>query len=236
MDLKTFMKLGIDLKEKLDSKVASRVGLGRSIVESPLGAGESICFEYLNFLTLGRRLLPDFEAYFMMAIQSWNRTTYKYASDARKVVEYVLKVLDLQVDANIEASEVRLFDSAHDKVQASALSFKSGDYDSSFNNLNSALELMLKEALGIPTTIASINTSNIIDVCVKEGIGPVEYLKQVKKLIVVPIDNKVKHQGYKADKIEALNAQKAVEDLEHQLRNEGVSLTREQRDKIFGSV
>ena len=66
------------------------------------------------------------------------------------------------------------------------------DYPSRMNNLNTALELILKDKLAIPPTIPQINTSNVIDVCIKYGVCPGDYLSEAKKHVCM-IDNKVKH-------------------------------------------
>ncbi len=103
------------------------------------------------------------------------------------------------------------------------------------NNLNTAIELMLKDKLGIPTTLSKINTSTIIDVLVSNKIGPYPYFSEAKRHVST-IDNKIKHQGYKPSKVDCINALKATEDLESKLKNVEIKLPIEVRNKIYEGI
>jgi hypothetical protein len=103
---------------------------------------------------------------------------------------------------------------------------------STFHNLNTALELVLKDKLGIPATITGINTSNIMDVLTKYKVEPYLYLEEVRKHVLV-IDNKIKHQGYCPSKIDCINGIKAMEELIAKLRNTDIELTEEIKNKIY---
>lgn len=91
--------------------------------------------------------------------------------------------------------------------------------------------MILKDKVGIPTTITKINTSSIVEFFAKYKVEPYLYLKEVKKR-VVEIDNKIKHQGYSPSKIDAINGIKSMEELISKLRNKEIELTEEVRNKI----
>jgi hypothetical protein len=111
------------------------------------------------------------------------------------------------------------------------LSFRKEDYNSCFNNLNTALELVLKEKLRIPLTITKVNTAKIVDILVKHKIQPHLYLSEAKKHIT-DITNKIKHSGYIPSKSDCIFAMKAMEELFAQLKMTEMELSKEVRNKI----
>jgi hypothetical protein len=126
---------------------------------------------------------------------------------------------------------MKIFESADEKMKQAGLSFSKEDYSSTFHNLNTAFELIIKDKVGIPTTITKINTANIVEVLIKYKIEPHLYLNEVRKR-VIDIDNKTKHQGYLPSKIDAINGIRAMEDLISKLRNKELVLSDEVRNKI----
>jgi len=113
--------------------------------------------------------------------------------------------------------------------------FGKEDYSSVVHNLNTVLELVLKDKVGIPTTITKINTSTIIDILVKEKVEPHLYLVEAKKH-VLRIDNKIKHQSYSPSKIDCINAIKVMEELISRLRGKELKLSEETRNKIYQAL
>ena len=87
----------------------------------------------------------------------------------------------------------------------------------------------------IPTTITRINTAKIIDIAVKEKIGPYPYFSEAKKHISM-VDNKVKHQSYTSGKIDCINALRVIEDLKRALQKTEIRLSDEVRDKIYSGI
>jgi hypothetical protein len=130
-----------------------------------------------------------------------------------------------------KVKDLKIFEGAEEKMKQAGLCFENGDFPSTFHSLNTAFELILKDKIGIPTTITSINTSNVVEVIVKYKVEPYLYLNEVRKR-VLDIDNKIKHQGYAPSKIDAINGIKAMEDLIARLRNKEIELTEEVRNKI----
>lgn len=126
---------------------------------------------------------------------------------------------------------MKIFESGEEKLKQAGLTFKSEDYVSTFNNLNSAFELIIKDKIGIPTTIPNVNTANIIEVLVKHEIETYLYLNEDRKR-VIDIDNKVKHQGYSPSKIEAINGITAMENLVSHLRKLDLNIPDDARSKI----
>lgn len=127
-----------------------------------------------------------------------------------------------------------LFNNSKDKFISAIECFKREDYPSTINNLNTSIELVLKDKLDIPTTISNIQTNKIIEILVKHKLGPVGYLKEVQKHVF--LDNKTKHQGFSPTKIDCVNAIKSVEDLFKRLDKTEIKLTDEIKRKIYGNI
>ena len=144
----------------------------------------------------------------------------------------------MKLEESIEKTRTnsrKIFDTARDRINQAGLAFKNEDYTATINHVNSALELTLKEELGIPTTIREINTGRIIEFCTSERIGPIDYFAEAKKHIT-SVDNKTKHQGYVPSKAECINALKIIEELILRLESNPIKLTEEMRNRIYGVV
>jgi len=128
----------------------------------------------------------------------------------------------------------KIFASAEEKMKQAGTSYGLKDYSGVMSNLNTALELMLKEKLGIPTTITKIDTANIVEIMIAGKIGPIEHLKEVRKRLFV--DAHVKHRGYIPLSNECIHALKAMEDLKKQLERTEIALTEETKDNIYNVV
>lgn len=127
---------------------------------------------------------------------------------------------------------MKIFESGEEKIKQAGVSFRNGDYSSVFNSLNTALELVLKDKCGIPTTITEINTSNVIDLLVKYKVKPYSHFVEARKRLT-EIANRVKHQGYVPSKKEAILGIKAMEELISRLRDKEIKLTEEIKNKIY---
>ena len=181
---------------------------------------------FRNLIVISSNTLPEYETLFTSAIRIIGNI-----DDANSVIRHLLDILEIEKESKVLIKEMKIFDSADEKMKQAGLCFQSEDYPSVFHNLNTTLELVLKDKLNIPTTITNINTSNIVDVLVKYKVEPYLYLTEAKKHVLT-IDNKIKHQGYSPSKIDAINGIKAMEDLISKLRNKELVLTDEVRNKI----
>jgi hypothetical protein len=113
-------------------------------------------------------------------------------ADAYNVIAHIIEVLELEKAFESKVKERKIFESISDKLEQAGLSFRKEDYTSVFHNLNTALELILKDKCGIPTTITDINTSNVIDLLVKYEIEPYAHFSESRKR-VTEVTNRVKH-------------------------------------------
>ncbi|WXG46138.1 MAG: hypothetical protein WED05_05655 [Candidatus Atabeyarchaeum deiterrae] len=122
----------------------------------------------------------------------------------------------------------RFADPEQKRVEA-GLSFDRKDYCSTVNNLNTALELGLKELLEIPVTTSNINTANIIEIWVSNHYPCSLFLSEVRKH-VLDLDNKVKHEGYIPSRKDCIDGMKSLEDLLKKLRE--LKLTDDMKSKL----
>ena len=189
--------------------------------------------EFKNLMVLASKILPDYKELFAVA---HGAITEEYSAlevhEATSLIKHLLMIIEIEKASEEKIKEMKIFESAEEKLKQAALSFRKEDYPSVFHNLNTALELVLKDKVGIPTTITKINTSKIIDVLVKHKVEPYLYLAEAKKRIVM-IDNKIKHQGYLPSKIDCIHGIKAMEEVISKLRTKEIELTKEIRNKIY---
>lgn len=184
--------------------------------------------KFNNLMSLANDSLPEYSVLFESSIQnSPSMSCY----NAQSVVKHLLKIIQLEKKSTALLKEGKIFASAEEKMKQVNNAFKNEDYESTLNNLNSAFELVLKDKIGIPSTITGINTANIVEILIKYKVEPYLYLNEVRKR-VTDIDNKVKHQGYCPSKIDAINAIGAMEKLIEKLRNTEFDLQEDVRNKI----
>jgi len=187
-------------------------------------------FDHIIYLT--QIQMPDIVS-FLVTIK--RRPSYFNISEAISCCKYIIELLDLEdsLKMNIERGDV--FQGANDKLDEAAVCFRREDYAGTINNLNTCLELLLKEKFSIPTTIKKINTAKIINIAIKYKIGPITFFNETKKYIT-EIDNKIKHMGYSPTKTEALHAIKIMEELSKNLESFNITLTEEIINKIYSGV
>jgi len=204
------------------------------LAELPDSPGEllynkHLATRFMNLMVVAQKSLPEYEELFNTA----HENTYDLRIiQARSIVEHLLKILEIEKASQINIEQMKVFESAEEKLKQVNISFRKDDYVSTFHNLNTALELVLKDKIGIPSTITGVNTSNIMDVLTKYKVEPYLYLEEARKHVLV-IDNKIKHQGYRPSKVDCINGIKAMEELIAKLRNIDVKLTEEIKNKIY---
>lgn len=197
---------------------------------SPLKNNESLSAEFQNLLYVAQNVLPDHQKLYSVSCEEVEKGNLSVGG-AYDIVIHMLQLIKIEKKVRKSIREGKVFDSADEKIKQAGLAFKKGDFSSTFHCLNTAFELVLKDKIGIPTTITGINTSNIVELLVKHKVEPYLYFKEVKKR-VTEIDNKIKHQGYTPSKIDAINGIKAMEELISKLRNKEIKLTDEVKNKI----
>lgn len=185
--------------------------------------------EFRNFIVLASKALPDHDAFFKTVSEELANFDF---TDAKQAVRHILAIIEFEKASESKTKEMKIFESADEKMKQSAFSFRKEDYPSTFHNLNTALELVLKDKLAIPITITKINTSRIIDILTKHKVELSLFLSEVKKRVVL-IDNKIKHQAYSPSKIDCISGIKAMEELISKLRDKEIRLSEEVKNKIY---
>jgi HEPN domain-containing protein len=165
------------------------------------------------------------------------QAAYKKASgldalEVNSIIGHLLEILEMEKISQVKIGETKIFESAEEKLKQAGISFRKEDYTSAIHNLNTALELILKDKVGIPSTITGINTSNVIDLLTKYKVKPHLYLEEARKHVLL-IDNKIKHNAYSPSKPDCINGIKAMEELIAKLRNTDLELTEEIKNKIY---
>jgi len=185
-----------------------------------------------NVISIASKILPEHQEFFNTIKAELNDSDTFSFHDAHSSLEHILKILEIEKAGETKIKEMKIFESAEEKLRQAGLSFRNSDYPSTFNNLNTALELILKDKCGIPTTITDINTSNVIELLVKYKVEPYAHFSESRKR-VTDVANRVKHQAYVPSKKEAILGIRAMEELISKLRDKEIKLTKEIKDKIF---
>ena len=184
-----------------------------------------------NIIEMSFEFLPEEKTFLDRIKKDMRPGSLVSSSFAKQIVDSLIEFVEIEKSVQKDVLEAKIFESAEDKLKQAGISFRKEDHPSVINNLNTALELLLKDKLGIPITISKINIVRIIDILVKNKIGPYVYFSEAKKHIVL-VDNKVKHQAYIPTKIECINAIKIMEDLISKLRDVDIELDEDVRKKI----
>lgn len=191
---------------------------------------------FKNLMQVANKVLPEHRELFSVAYQGVSSEDKEIdLNDASSIINHLLEIIELERNTNIKLKEMKIFEGAEEKLEQAANSFRKEDYCATFHNLNTVLELVLKDKLNIPTTLKGINTSNIMDILTKYKVEPYLYLEEARKNVLV-IDNKIKHQGYVPSKIESINGIKATEELLSKIKNVRLNITEEMRNKIFAGI
>ena len=217
MDIPSIKFLIKDLFE--ETSKASIYSSGRLI-------NETISIKYKNLLNLCEEYLSEHSTFLR---SSYSTEQKDEILSALSYITLLFNLLEQEMEKKGKSERIFL-DSAQDKLKQAGLAFDNKDYSGVSNKLNTAVELSLKDTLDIPSTIKGINTSKIIDILISEGIGPVEYLKEVQKNVLM--DNLVKHQGMSPVESRAVMSITAVRNLFEKLK-EPIILEKKVRDKIW---
>ncbi len=199
---------------------------------SSVSSYEQLSTELKNLMTVAFQCLPAHTSLYTETYRKIDAVYGLSMAEAISIVSHLLKIIEIEKAGIEKTRNGRIFESAEDKLKEAGVCFRNDDYPSAFHCLNTSLELVLKDKLGIPTTITSINTSTIIDILVSQKIEPYLYLAEVKKHILA-MDNKIKHQGYSPSKVDCINGMKAMEDLISKLRSREIEVSDEAKKKIL---
>ncbi len=207
---------------------------GGSAIE--LESNSTLYAKYLDFLTEAKGRLSKHNTFFDKTIfQVTHNSQYYKLDDAIEAIDYTVQLLILEEKEEHNRDNLKLFKSVDDKIAEVNAGFKKEDWDGVMNDLNTALELLLKEKLSIPTTITDLHTGWIIDYLVRIKKGPTQFLAEAKNKIC-KFDNKIKHTGYSADKIVCVDAIKALEDLKKHIEKVQINLTEDETKELYKSI
>jgi hypothetical protein len=188
--------------------------------------------KFINLLSIAAKELPENKVFIETLLDTCGSLT-EYG--AKEACDYILELLKLETSSKEKIDEGKIFQGAEDKLKEAGVSFGKDDWPSVINNLNTCIELALKDKLDIPTTITKINTNKIIDICMADGVGPVEHLKEIRKH-VLETDNNVKHRGYIPSKKDCIFAIKATQDFIEQAKKRPFEVTVETKEKIYSGL
>ena len=170
----------------------------------------------IDILNMAKLKLNDHEHFFKKFIENVDRNIGSATiSEVIDACTYIKELLDHRRKAERRQKDIKLFASAQDKLGEASISFRNNDFPGVLNNLNTCIELALKEKLNIPTVLKNIGSGKILNILANNNIGPVSYIKQVREYVF--LYNSTKHQGYSPTKSECVTAIKSTEDLLKQL-------------------
>jgi hypothetical protein len=187
-----------------------------------------------DLVEIASKALPEHDGFFKRFKKQF-LMNFPYDVIQPSIVEgfcdYVIELIDAERMAGQKEKEGKLFLSADDKIVQAGKAFRREDRTGVFNELNTAVELMLKKKLGIPITIKKINNAKILDVLIAEGIGPGDFLKAVRKCLCLTGD--VKHRAFNPTEQQCVLALASVEELRRELEKAPIGLPEKVKEKIF---
>lgn len=189
---------------------------------------------FIDLCVNARTILKDHETYLSNTLTKYRYNPQQPRSETLGRISYLLELLRMQ-EGSSNIGQRMILQGAKDKLKEAGTSFKNEDYTSVINSLNTAIELALKDELDIPTTISKINTRKVVEICLSENIGPVDYMKELIKH-VLEIDNKIKHRGYNPSRVDCINAIAAVENFLVKIDKFPFKVTDAIKTKIFSGL
>ncbi len=133
-----------------------------------------------------------------------------YGSDiletCREIASFIEKKKDIK--------EGKAFLSSKDLFEKAKVVFRNGDEAYAITLCDSAVEIFLKERFDVPSTIIGAGSVKFLSECMILNIpnGLNLYLNEVKNK-VSQMSNQVKHKSYVPNRLDAINALKATEEL-----------------------
>jgi hypothetical protein len=202
------------------------------VVYGSIGTSNPIYSKLKKFFDISLVALPDHRDFVGRTTSYWLEDSTRNADEATRIINSILDLMSFEQATQEKISEQKLFASAQDKLKEAGRSFEAEDYVSVMNNLNTALELVLKDKLEIPTTIKSINTAKILDVLISNRVPHYLFLDEAKKH-VLQIDNETKHRPYNPSKADCIIAIKSMEDLMAKLKSTQFNLNSDVKAAIY---
>ena len=190
--------------------------------------------KFVTLLDLTRKLVPDTAMFLEMLMLKVKHNSLTF-QDSLDALNHIFTLVEYESKIIMQLNKGNIFAGVNEKIEEATLYFKKEDYKGTINNLNTALELLLKEKFNIPSTLKGINTAKIIAIAIRYKKGHIKHMEEAKKN-VSEIDNKSKHLGYVPTKVDCINALKIMEELNKNLKEVKIELTEEILDKIYSNV
>ena len=150
-------------------------------------------------ISLFMTLLPSYQKTIAEEYNSVTNRGYSYPRDFQiyRLLEHCIDLLDISFVGEEEIEEGHVFLGIKEKLKQAGQSFRNNDYPGLFSSLHTAVELTIKDRLGIPLNIGEIKIGRVIGVCIKKNVFPNTgaLLKDLDEKIC-QIDNDIKHKGY----------------------------------------
>ena len=135
-----------------------------------------------------------------------------YGSDILAACNELVILMEKKKEKDIK--EKKAFLNSKDLFEKAKIVFRNGDEAYSITLCDSAVETFLKEHFDVPSTIIGAGSVKFLSECMILNIprGLNMYLKEVKNK-VSQMSNQIKHKSYVPNRLDAINALKATEEL-----------------------
>jgi hypothetical protein len=187
-------------------------------------------------LNIAFHILPDHVEYVKKTNLIIHEKYSRFSSnDVRYMLSHILYLIDLEQSSKEKLKDFKIFDTAYDKIEFAGECLRNEDFSGVFNNLNTALELILKDKVDVPSTLKGINTANILEILVSEKVKAYQFLDEAKKRVVF-ISNEIKHHAYSPTQIDAIRAIRIMEELMKRIKDVNWELSEAVQNKIFKNL
>ena len=112
-------------------------------------------------------------------------------------LEHTLDLLDIQLTGENEIEEGNIFLGIEEKMKRANKSANEGNAEGLFSNLHTAIEVLLKDKLGISLNMDAARLGKVLGICIRHDVfkGKANILRQLDAKMC-EIDNKMQHTAY----------------------------------------
>ena len=141
-----------------------------------------------------------------------DRSHGPFGSDILNVCKTIKSLLDKKIEKELKGNKIFLEPS--DLIKKAGIALRQGNEAYAIHLCDSAIEVFLKEAFDIPSTIVGSGSVKFLSECMILNIpkGMNLYLQETKNK-VCQMNNQIKHKGYIPSRLDAINAIKVTEEL-----------------------
>jgi len=169
-----------------------------NIVEKYYSHSERVLTQFSMVMQVYLSLLPDLKNSMIIEYGALFKGDYKpRTSGINDFLEHWTDILKIYQKEEEAIEEGNIFLSVEDKMKRAEKSVKEGNPEGLFSNLHTAIEIIIKDKLGIALDMDGAKLGKVMGICMRNKVfNNQESILQSIRSNVCDVDNKIKHSGY----------------------------------------